>query len=374
MQDFIPGLLLSEKFFSQVVGPLIKENFPLLKIDAALLGSSSEVLGYDDEVSTDHHWGPRVLVFLSGDDFPKYEGKIKDILTKRMPYRFLGCSTNWSDPDPDDSGTQLLVPITTGDVNHRVDIYTVKSFLEKFLGVNKTNLSEYDWLTISEQRLLEFTSGKVFHDKLGHLNPAREDLSYFPENVWRFKLLADWEHISQEIAFVGRPASYGDELGSNLETGRLIRYIMRIGYILSKKYIPYPKWFGIGFSTLPIARDLQPLLLQTLKEDSWRTREKLLCKSYLLLLDRMILMKIIPEISLKPISYHNRDQTVIDSDLICKEIKKTIKKPLSDLQYPLGTIDHFVDQTDILTNAKLARKAISFFQDKRTESERRNLI
>src|SRR4029453_11518452 len=31
---------------------------------AALLGNGSEVLGYDDEVSTDHDFGPRVQVFL----------------------------------------------------------------------------------------------------------------------------------------------------------------------------------------------------------------------------------------------------------------------------------------------------------------------
>jgi hypothetical protein len=31
---------------------------------AALLDSGSEVLGFDDAMSTDHHWGPRVLLLL----------------------------------------------------------------------------------------------------------------------------------------------------------------------------------------------------------------------------------------------------------------------------------------------------------------------
>ena len=31
---------------------------------AALLGHGSEVLGYDDAISTDHDFGPRVQVFL----------------------------------------------------------------------------------------------------------------------------------------------------------------------------------------------------------------------------------------------------------------------------------------------------------------------
>jgi hypothetical protein len=364
MSEFIPGLLLAERFFHEVVHPLIQETYPYLEFDAALLGPGSEVLGYDDEISIDHHWGPRTLLFLSEEDFIAYGGEIKRFLGENLPYTFLGYSTNWSEPDPEDSMTQLLTPKTIGAINHRVEIYTVRSYLEKFLGIKRTNLSEYDWLTLSEQRLLEFTSGKVFYNGLGDLKHAREHLGYFPENVWKFKLLAEWEHIGQEIAFVGRPAAFGDELGSRIETGRLVRHIMRIGYMLSKKYVPYPKWFGRGFSDLPIARDLHLLLLNILKENFWRSREEMLCKAYLILLEKMITLRIVPKIVVEPISFHNRDQLVIDTDKICQEIKKTIKEPLSEVQHPLGSIDHFIDQTDILTTAKLSRKTISFFLNK----------
>ena len=58
---FIPGLKLAEGFFNEEVEPIMKSNFQGLAYSAALIGSGSEVLEYDTEMSADHHWG------LSGD-------------------------------------------------------------------------------------------------------------------------------------------------------------------------------------------------------------------------------------------------------------------------------------------------------------------
>ncbi len=65
---FIPGLELAGAFFAEVVRPLLAEAFPQLPHAAALLGSGSEVLGYDSARSTDHNWGPRLQIFLAPGD------------------------------------------------------------------------------------------------------------------------------------------------------------------------------------------------------------------------------------------------------------------------------------------------------------------
>ena len=59
MSEFIKGMELCEKFFDDCAKTIIEDNFPDLKYSAGLIGYGSDVLGYDDIVSTDHMWGPR---------------------------------------------------------------------------------------------------------------------------------------------------------------------------------------------------------------------------------------------------------------------------------------------------------------------------
>lgn len=64
MPTFVSGLVLSHRFFHEIVRPLLIEAFPGLRYAAALLGPGSEVLGFDTEMSADHDWGPRLFLFL----------------------------------------------------------------------------------------------------------------------------------------------------------------------------------------------------------------------------------------------------------------------------------------------------------------------
>ena len=64
MAEFIPGLQLSEIFYQEAVKPLLESDFPYVVYSAALIGSGSEVLGYDTAQSMDHHWGPKLQLFV----------------------------------------------------------------------------------------------------------------------------------------------------------------------------------------------------------------------------------------------------------------------------------------------------------------------
>jgi hypothetical protein len=98
-QKFIPGLQLSELFYRDVIAPILKTHFPVLNYSAGLLGWGSEVLGYDTPISRDHHWGPRVLLFLSETDFEISREKISRVLSENLPYRFMGYSTHFGIPE-----------------------------------------------------------------------------------------------------------------------------------------------------------------------------------------------------------------------------------------------------------------------------------
>lgn len=54
MSEFIKGMDLCEGFFNEYAKPIIEKHFPNLKHSAVLIGYGSDVLGYNDAVSTDH--------------------------------------------------------------------------------------------------------------------------------------------------------------------------------------------------------------------------------------------------------------------------------------------------------------------------------
>ena len=298
---------------------------------------------------------------MKKEDYYKYNLKIKKFFSKNLPFTFLEYSTNWSEPDRKDGMNQFLELKTNGPINHRIEIYTVQDYLKLNLGLESSDLTENDWFTIPEQRLLEFTSGKVFFDNFGELTDARERLSYYPDSIWKLKIIVEWDRISQEMAFVGRIGGKGDDLGSRIEASRLVRYIIEMAYILEKKYIPYEKWFGKAFKQLSIAEALEPLLLNILKEDNWQQREKLLCDACLQLIKKHVELNLIPNIKIEPIQFHQRPQLVIQVQKVIDELKKGIKHSFSQVSYSLGTINQFIDISNNL-NPQLCRRALLFYK------------
>lgn len=359
--EFIPGLKLSEMFFQEVVKKIITSEYPHLRYTAALIGSGSEVLGFDDAVSSDHHWGLRLYLFIDSESYDmQYDSLIRLFRTK-LPYKFKDHSTHWSLPDPNDAGNQFPQFINEGEINHRIEIFTVKKYLEKQLNLENVNLTDIEWLLLPEQKLLELTSGKIFYDTLGELLEVRDKFAYFPENVWKYKLLSEWEHIAQEIAFAGRTGEVGDEIGSKIESSRLIRYIMRLAYLLNRKYILYEKWFGTVFSKLKIAEKLEPLLLAIFIEEDWKQRDKLLCESYMLLVEEQNKLEITPKIIVEPIPFFSRSMTIIDVKKVITELKKTIKPPLDNIP-SIGSVDQLLEVGGGLS-AQFAEKARNFYEE-----------
>ncbi|MFX1479282.1 MAG: DUF4037 domain-containing protein [Promethearchaeota archaeon] len=326
-----------------------------MEYSAALIGRGSEVLGFDDEMSSDHHWGPRLQIFLNEVDYNKLHDKIIDFFSRNLPYTFLGYSTNWTKPDPNDSMNQFLELKENKPINHRIEIWTVQRFLKHFFKLDSVELTELDWFTVPEQRLLEFTSGKVFYDNSGELTYARKYLEYFPDSIWKIKIIAQWNRISQEMVFVGRTGERGDDLGSRIEASRLVKYIIEMAFFLEKKYIPYEKWFTIAFKQLEIAKSLEPILMNILKENKWKQREVLLCNAYLLLVKKLIELRLIPKHEIKPINFYNRPQLIIPVQRIIDELKKGIEFTFKDIIYQIGTINQFIDISDNL-NPNLCKK------------------
>ncbi len=351
---FIKGLVLSELLFKEIVSPIISKCCPELKYAAALLGKGSEVLGLDDETSTDHNWGPRLQLFLKESDYNAVGPTLKEKFSQDLPTSFKGYSTNWSRPDK--FKNQFLQAAIEKKINHRIEIWTIEQYLQQYLGIASLNLTEKEWLLLSEQGLLEFTSGKVFFDSLGELTAIRKKLSYYPEGVWYFILLSEWMHVSEELPFVGRTGSRGDELGSKIIAIRLVHRIMRISFIISKSYIPYNKWIGTLFKRLSISKSVESLLIRIINTNDWREMEENLCNAALLLIKEEMKLNIVPTVHASKTKFFNREQWTVNLDDMIIELKKRIPASLSAIPYSIGSINQFVDDANILTDPEFTKR------------------
>ncbi|HEY8291092.1 MAG TPA: DUF4037 domain-containing protein, partial [Thermomicrobiales bacterium] len=278
MPAFIPGLQLSEAFYREAVAPILDAAFPGLIYAAALIGNGSDVLGYDTARSTDHGWGPRCWLFLPDADDAMYRNAINETLREHLPHTFRGYPTNFTRAA---HGSLLLEAIDAGPVNHQVRIASLPRFFIQQLGFDPTGeRTAVDWLSCPQQALLEMTRGAVFHDGFGVLTAARERLAYYPDDVWRTLLAAQWQRISQEEAFVGRCGEVGDELGSAVVAARLGREIMRLCFLMERQYAPYSKWLGTAFAGLICGPMLVPILCGALHAQTWQERDRPLGVAY----------------------------------------------------------------------------------------------
>lgn len=349
----LPGLKLSEAFYQEAVRPLLDLHFPNLPHAAALIGPGSEVLGYDDAMSTDHHFGPRVMLFLHREDHLRYATELWTMLSYQLPLTFYGYPTNFSTPDPNDNGVQHLHLVESAPVNHRVEILTVGGFLADYMGVDlDAPLTPADWLTLPQQKLRTLVDGALFHDAVG-LETARQRFAWYPHDLWRYLLAAGWARIGQEEHLMGRAGLVGDELGSALIGARLVRDVMRLCFLMERVYAPYPKWFGTAFRRLACGPELLTVLEEALHARSWQEREKHLVVAYENLAGLHNALGLTKEMPEQARQFFGRPFHVMALHGFADELLKNITDPAVQTlaQYPpIGAIDHVSDNTDLLEN------------------------
>lgn len=358
---FVKGLELSRAFFAQTVQPILSRRFPDLQYSAGLIGSGSEVIGYDDPVSTDHHWGPRVMLFLSPADHRALAGSIDTLLAQELPHRFLGYSTNFSAPKTEDGdhGVQLLADIDEGPVNHRIEILTLDGFMSDYLGIAAADLLRAaDWLSIPQHKLLSVTGGAFFRDDLG-VQAARDRLRFYPQDLWLYMLASGWSRIGQDEHLAPRAGAVEDELGSALIGSRLARSIMQLCFLLERQYAPYAKWFGSAFAELNCADELLPVLQSVQRSAHWRDRQRRLCAAYEILnrLHNSLLLTAPVQPAIQ--EFHGRGFRVSNAwryiEALIAEIRDPEVKAIADRSL-VGSIDQFSDNTDLRESVKLRRK------------------
>lgn len=354
---FLPGLQLCRLFYEEVVAPLLTANFPDLRYSAALIGSGSEVLGFDTEMSSDHCWGPRVLLFLEAADYDRLREPIEAALCCDLPRRFRGFATYFDRPQ---------APQGASD-HHRIEMWTVPGFFQDYLGFDiQQEIAPADWLTFPEQKLRTITAGAVYADGTG-LQAVRERFTYYPHDVWLYLLAAGWTRIGQEEHLMGRAGSVGDEIGAAIIASRLVRDLMRLCFLMEKQYAPYPKWFGTAFARLACAPELSPVLRRVQRAETWQERQEHLAAAYEIVAALHNRIGITSPRPTKAEAFFNRPFKVIElGGSFAEAIKECIRDPVVQRiasRRLIGSVDQFSDSTDLLSEAGWRRTLHQLYEE-----------
>ena len=261
------GLELAERYYRLYGEPMLKGQFPELfpKIAAGLIGGGSEVLGFDDEVSQDHDFGPGFCLILPDEDMvSRREAFLLERAYSKLPDVFEGFQR------------EKLSPVG----GNRQGVIRFSEFLEQKTGTPKGELDFYDWLRLPEQNLLEVTAGKIFTDESGFVTQVRKELSCPPEEVRLKKLAGNLLYAAQSgIYNYERCLRHQETAAAQLAMADFAKAAMQCCFTLSGKYMPYYKWRFRAFRELLVfghnAEGLEYLISQPNKEENVKVKKDL---------------------------------------------------------------------------------------------------
>lgn len=343
MTAFLPGVELARLFYTEAVRPLLGD----LPHAAARLGPGSDVLGFDTARSTDHDWGPRLELFVDDDT-----GELAAMLSEKLPKRFRGWSTHFEPP-----GARVRsMAGTDGPVDHYVTITPFPRWCRALLGFDPAHgVNTLDWLGAPWQRLAEVTGGAVFHDPGGVLTRARESLQWYPADLWRYVLAAQWQRIAEEEPFPARAAEAGDRAGALVITARLCRDVARLLLLQTRRWPPYPKWLMAALPPDQAARHLTAAL----RAHDAPAREDALCTALEIAAQQQNDLGLAAEPPATRREFFDRGYAVIGADRFARALRDAITDPRLRARPLTGSIDQISDSTAVLTRPTRCRAIVA---------------
>lgn len=326
------GLGSSRRFWETCVEPIVDGVVGPGVAGACLLGRGSEVLGFDDERSADHDFGPRVQVVVPAH-LVEDVAALDDALSSALPASF--------------EGREVRFPTTYDPaVRHQVEVTTVAELFASHLGLDPTHgIPPHAWLAWPTQVLRSLTEGAVFADPDGGLTAGRNALRWYPDDVWRYVLACQWRRLWQEEGLLGRAAERGDTIGERLIAATLARDLVRLAFLLERAYAPYDKWLGTAFAQLRIADDIDSPLTALLGTDEVSARQHAYNTVASTCAKRFNELALVDDIDPSPRQFHDRPWLVLGADRYAEACLRSTSLAGRGWR---GSIDQWSDNTDLL--------------------------
>ena len=235
------GMEISRIFYARYVQPMLERDFASERhlIAVGLAGQGSECLGFDDELSRDHDFGPGVCLWIPRSEAGDLGARLAEAYG-RLPQDIPECETS----------------AICSERGSRVGVLTIEGFYESLIGRPDPPANFMDWLRIPERYLSQTCSGEVFSDPLGSFSAVRNVLlGFYPEDVLKKKLAANCAGMAQSGQYnYGRCVKRGDFGAAYLAGAEFIQHALAALYLLNGRYMPFYKWAFRGtadFTCLP---------------------------------------------------------------------------------------------------------------------------
>ena len=233
------GLELSRAFYEEYGAPMLREQFPAAEklIAVGLIGSGSECLGFDDEISRDHDFEPGFCLLLPDESvLDRRTAFLLERAYAKLPREFMGFRRS------------AVAPV--GGARHGV-LRTADFFREK-VGAPDGVLTVDQWLKLPQQSLLEATGGEIFRDDLGEVSAIRAALSVMPEDVRRKRLSGHLLLMAQAGQYnYLRCLQHGESAAGQLAVNEFVKSCIEVVFLLNRAYAPYYKWSFRALRRLP---------------------------------------------------------------------------------------------------------------------------
>lgn len=233
------GLELSRRYYEDICRPAVEQYLPahIEKMAFGLVGDGSECYGFDDEISRDHDFGPRIMIWISSRDYTDFGIKLQEII-RNLPRKFLGFDG-----------------VNTSQYGKgREGVFTISGFYKKFTGLDHPPSTIHDWRLIPESNLSLATNGEVFSDPSGEFTGYRNVLlAGYPEDLRLKMMAARCMKIAQSGQYnYERSVRRKEYVAAQMALAEFTDSAASMIYLMNRGYKPFYKWLHRGLRDLPV--------------------------------------------------------------------------------------------------------------------------